>query len=192
MGLFGVGAHSKSLGQSNSASGWIRLPDGNFKWPIRAALILFIACNGFVVLTFLVHPSSGIVPHWVIPTAPFAAVILGFLYYFLVFWSSASQDRLAQTHNSGHFQTLRQQCSLLTFAGVTCNIDKDVFYAARYKSLVRRFGTQRIITFEVTQATRRPDLANVHLSNWTTAETRYLDSSSGSLAEKLILVHFRD
>lgn len=149
LGLPSLYGRAKALGRVDSSFQWVWVPKPYLKKLLVACMFtLYSACSLFVIGTFPITPFSGSIPSWIIPTIVGLTLLLGVVYYFAVFWASASQDPAQKEHGSSA-PSVRDHLSLLRLAGVKSKITKAANFDIEHDKRARRFGLRRRVEYEV-------------------------------------------
>ena len=145
IGLPRLHSRAKALERDNVGFKWVRNPGRILRLPICAVMFLYVACGLFMIVGFMVTPSSGTIPRWVASLVIFSILLSGLLYYFLFFHSWVSEE------GRGHQEKFEGKWtfSLFSWAGVGLNVSKADYYDVDIKENARRFGSRRTITYEV-------------------------------------------
>ena len=153
-GLSTLHGRAIALGQPSDSFRWVYDSKGCASYLIGLVLLLYSLCSIFVVGTFLITPFSGTIPNWIIPTIVGSTLLVGTLYYFMIFWAFASVEETDQERS-------RTRPTLLRFAGVICKIHKAEYFNTANSKHARRFGSRRKITYKVRLSWVQHDLADV-------------------------------
>lgn len=143
-------SRARALERANADFKWIWSPKGFCSTGLIGFMfLLYLACSLFVIATFPWTPYSETIPNWVVPAIVASVLLFGVLYYFIVFWASASESGLSTQRPERFNQNIQYPLSILSLAGIKCVINKvDVFDTENDKR-ARRFGSRRRITYQV-------------------------------------------
>lgn len=149
IGLLRLRHRAKALGRSEASFRWIWASEGCAKLLIGFTFLLYASCSLFIIATYPITPASGTIRRWVVPTILLSVLVLGIMYYCLVFWAFVSKGEVGQQEHASGSHEQRYRFSFLGYAGVKLNIAKDPRFDIENNKRARRFGTRRHMRFEV-------------------------------------------
>jgi len=104
-----------------------------------------------MIISYAVTPSTGSLPGWVTTAVVVSVLLAGVLYYFVFFWGSDFVREVEQGSQDMENGNGTKRFSLFRYAGIKCIVSKADRFDPDVDEKVRRFGSRRLISYEVSE-----------------------------------------